>query len=46
MADNISFDGSADLLHVRYGVLINESDEDNGDEDHGGDYCLKLQHFY
>ena len=36
VADNISFDANSDLLHVRYGVLIKESDEDIVDEDHDG----------
>ena len=38
VADNISFDGS-NLLHVRYGTLINEiDDEDIEDEDQNGDH--------
>ena len=36
VADNILFDARLDLLHVRYGVLIKESDEDIVDEDHYG----------
>ena len=38
VADNISFDGS-NLLHVRYGLLINESDdEDLNGQDQDGDH--------
>ena len=35
VADNISFDGS-NLLHVRYGLLIKESDDEdiNGQDHH------------